>query len=297
MALARLAAVPLSPAGPRRTAFARRLRRNWAVLLGGALVGALLLSALLAPALAPHRPTDIFGGRELEPPSRAFPFGTDDLGRDLLSRVLYGARVSLAVASGAVAVAGVVGTGAGVAMGYAGGLVDLIGMRVFDILLAFPAILLAVAVVAVLGPSTLDLILTIGALTAPQFALLMRSAALGARGQEYVQAARALGAGDARIIRRHVLPNVAAPFIVQASLSLSIVVLVEASLSFLGLGTQPPAPSWGGMLSRGREHMVIAPWLVIGPGAAIMAAVLGFNLLGDGLRDVLDPRGSGRGAT
>ena len=273
----------------------RRALRNWAVVLGAALVAGLFAMAMLAPVLAPHRATDMFTGHELQPPSPRFPLGTDDVGRDLLSRVVYGARISLGVACASVLVGSLLGTAAGVSTGYWGGLVDLIGMRVFDVLLAFPAILLAIAVVAVLGPSTVNLVLTIGLLTIPQFAMLMRSTTLTIKAHEYVLAARALGAHHGRIIRLHILPNAAAPFIVQASLSLSIVILVEASLSFLGLGTQPPAPIWGGMLSRGRQHMLIAPWLVVGPGGAIMTAVLGFNLLGDGLRDIFDPRGrSGR---
>jgi peptide/nickel transport system permease protein len=166
-------------------------------------------------------------------------------------------------------------------------------MRLFDVLFAFPPILLAIALVAALGPSMLNLILTIAVLTLPQFAVLSRSATLALKPQEFVQAARALGASTWRILGAHVLPNIAATLAVQASLSLSIVILVEAALSFLGLGTQPPAPSWGGMLSRGRQYMTIAPWLVLAPGFSIMLAVLGFNLLGDAQRDLLDPRRAG----
>jgi len=268
----------------------RRLTRNWSVSLGGLLVATLLLAALLAPVLAPFPPTAIFPGYEVRPPSARFLLGTDEVGRDMLSRVLYGARVSLGVAFPSVLLAGFVGTAAGMAMGYYSGMLDLIGMRVMDILFAFPAILLAVAVVAVLGPSNVNLVLTIALLTVPQFGALMRSATLATKTQEYVLAARAIGATHWHIIRVHLLPNVTALLIVQATLNLSVVILVEAALSFLGLGTQPPAPSWGAMLSRGRQYMVIAPWLVLVPGVAIMLAVLGFNLLGDGLRDVLDPR-------
>jgi peptide/nickel transport system permease protein len=216
--------------------------------------------------------------------------GTDEVGRDVLSRVLYGARVSLGVAIPAVGLAAVVGVALGVTTGYLGGLPDLLAMRVFDVLFAFPPILLAIALVAALGPSTLNLVLTIALLTVPQFAVIARSATLAVRPQEFVQAGLALGASHGRMIRVHVLPNVAPSLVVQVALSLSIVILVEAALSFLGLGTQPPAPSWGGMLSRGRQYMVIAPWLVLAPGLAIMLAVLGFNLLGDGQRDLLDPR-------
>jgi peptide/nickel transport system permease protein len=185
-----------------------------------------------------------------------------------------------------------------VCLGYFGGALDLLAARAFDVLFAFPPILLAIALVAALGPSTVNLILTIAVLTLPQFAVLARSATLAVAPQDFVQAARALGASHGRMLRSHVLPNIAAPLAVQASLSLSIVILVEAALSFLGLGTQPPAPSWGSMLSRGRQYMTIAPWLVLAPGLAIMLAVLGFNLLGDAQRDLLDPRRSGsRGRT
>jgi peptide/nickel transport system permease protein len=262
------------------------------LLAGGLIVGGLVAVALAAPWLAPHGPTAIFPGAEIRPPDGRFLLGTDEVGRDVLSRVLYGARVSLGVAIPSVALAGLVGTTLGVALGYLGGAPDILAMRLFDMLFAFPPILLAIALVAALGPSALNLILTIAVLTLPQFAVLARSATLAQMPQEFVQAARALGASPGRLVRAHVLPNIAAPLAVQASLSLSIVILVEAALSFLGLGTQPPAPSWGGMLSRGRQYMTIAPWLVLAPGIGIMLAVLGFNLLGDAQRDLLDPRRS-----
>jgi ABC-type dipeptide/oligopeptide/nickel transport system permease subunit len=268
----------------------RALRGNWSLWIGGAIVTALGVAALAAPWLAPHSPTQIFPGAEIQPPSARFLLGTDEVGRDILSRLLYGARVSLGVAIPAVGLATAVGVGLGVATGYAGGPFDLVAMRVFDVLFAFPPVLLAVALVAVLGPSTLNLVITIALLTTPQFAMIARSATLAVKPQDFVQAGLALGASHGRMIGVHVLPNVAPPLVVQVALSLSIVILVEAALSFLGLGTQPPAPSWGGMLSRGRQYMVIAPWLVLAPGLAIMLAVLGFNLLGDGQRDLMDPR-------
>ena len=266
------------------------LRENWSLWIGALIVAILGAVALGAPWLAPYSPTHIFPGREMEAPSVRFPFGTDEVGRDILSRVLYGTRVSLGVAIPAVGLAAVVGVALGVTTGYRGGLLDLFAMRIFDVLFAFPPILLAIALVAALGPSTLNLVITIALLTLPQFAVIARSATLAVRPQEFVQAGLALGASHGRMIRVHVLPNVAPALVVQVALSLSIVILVEAALSFLGLGTQPPAPSWGGMLSRGRQYMVIAPWLVLAPGLAIMLAVLGFNLLGDGQRDLLDPR-------
>lgn len=275
---------------PRRPSSWRRLRRNWSAVTGSVIVSALIVVAALAPVLSPRAPTALHAGSELKGPSRIFPFGTDELGRDVLSRVIHGTRISLAAALGSVSLAAAVGVPLGTAIGFAGGLVDLMIMRIFDVLFAFPAILLAIAIVAALGPSLTNLILTIAVLTTPQFAVLARGATLAARSLEYVQAAVALGASSRRVVFGHILPNVAPPVIVAATLNLSIVILVEAGLSFLGLGTQPPAPSWGGMISRGRQYMTIAPWLVVFPGLAIMLAVLGFNLLGDGLRETLDPR-------
>jgi peptide/nickel transport system permease protein len=272
---------------------ARRALRSGSLLVGGLIVIVLLGAALFAPWLAPYAPTRIFPGAEIRPPGPAFLLGTDEVGRDILSRVLHGARVSLGVAIPSVALAVVGGTTVGVSLGYWGGAPDLLAMRLFDILFAFPPILLAIALVAALGPSPVNLVLTIAVLTLPQFAVLARGATLALTPQDFVQAARALGASHARILGRHVLPNLSATLAVQASLSLSIVILVEAALSFLGLGTQPPAPSWGSMLSRGRQYMTIAPWLVLAPGLAIMLAVLGFNLLGDAQRDLLDPRRAG----
>ena len=271
----------------------RQALRNGSLLAGGLIVASLVVAALAAPWLAPYPPTRIFPGAEIAPPGPRFALGTDEVGRDILSRVLYGARVSLGVAIPSVGLAALVGTVVGIGLGYLGGAPDLLVMRLFDVLFAFPPILLAIALVAALGPSAVNLILTIAVLTFPQFAVLARSATLALLPHEFVQAARALGASHWRIVRAHVLPNIAAPLAVQTSLSLSIVILVEAALSFLGLGTQPPAPSWGGMLSRGRQYMTIAPWLVVAPGIAIMLAVLGFNLLGDAQRDLLDPRRSG----
>ncbi|HME97906.1 MAG TPA: ABC transporter permease [Methylomirabilota bacterium] len=280
-------------AGTTTPRLARRALRSGSLLVGGLIVVVLLAAALFAPWLAPYAPTRIFPGAEIRPPGPEFLLGTDEVGRDILSRVLHGARVSLGVAIPSVALAVVGGTTVGVSLGYWGGAPDLLAMRLFDILFAFPPILLAIALVAALGPSPVNLVLTIAVLTLPQFAVLARGATLALTPQDFVQAARALGASHARILGRHVLPNLAATLAVQASLSLSIVILVEAALSFLGLGTQPPAPSWGGMLSRGRQYMTIAPWLVLAPGLAIMLAVLGFNLLGDAQRDLLDPRRAG----
>jgi peptide/nickel transport system permease protein len=270
-----------------------RVLRSGSLVAGGLIVAGLLVAALAAPWITPYAPTRIFPGAEIQPPGSRFLLGTDEVGRDILSRVLYGARVSLGVAIPSVGLAVLAGTTLGVTLGYWGGAPDLLAMRLFDVLFAFPPILLAIALVAALGPSPVNLVLTIALLTLPQFAVLARGATLALKTQEFVQAARALGASHGRILGAHVLPNITPTLTVQASLSLSIVILVEAALSFLGLGTQPPAPSWGSMLSRGRQYMTIAPWLVLAPGLAIMLAVLGFNLLGDAQRDLLDPRRRG----
>jgi peptide/nickel transport system permease protein len=226
----------------------------------------------------------------LAPPSAQHPFGTDEFGRDVLSRVLVGSRVSLIVAFLSVATAVALGTTLGLTAGYYGGSWDGVSMRAMDIIFAFPAILLAIAIMAVLGTSLLNLVIAIGIVYTPQFARVARAAALTVRSLEFVDAARVLGLGNLRIIGRHLIPNIMAPVIVQVSLSLSLAILSESALSFLGLGTQPPTPSWGNMLSEGRQFLELAPWNAVFPGLAIMLVVLGFNLLGDGLRDLLDPR-------
>ncbi len=252
------------PGGTRRGRRPRALRSG-SFLVGGLIVAGLLVAALAAPWLAPYAPTAIFPGAEIAPPGPRFLLGTDEVGRDILSRVLHGTRVSLGVAIPSVALAVLAGTTLGVGLGYWGGAPDLLAMRLFDVLFAFPPILLAIALVAALGPSTVNLVLTIAVLTLPQFAVLARSATLALKPQDFVQAARALGASHGRILGAHVLPNITPTLAVQTSLSLSIVILVEAALSFLGLGTQPPAPSWGSMLSRGppvHDHRPVA-----GPGA------------------------------
>jgi len=273
-----------------RASIWRRLWRNWSAVTGGAIVASLVVVAVLASILAPRGPTALHAGFEITPPSPAFPFGTDELGRDILSRVIHGARISLAAALGSVSLATVVGVPFGAAIGFAGGVIDLMMMRLFDILFAFPAILLAIAIVAALGPSLPNLIFTIAVLTMPQFAVLARGATLAARSLEYVQAAVALGAPSRRVVFGHILPNVLPPVIVAATLNLSIVILVEAGLSFLGLGIPPPFSSWGTLASDGWMALRFYPHLILFPGAAILLTVLSFNTLGDFLRDVLDPR-------
>jgi peptide/nickel transport system permease protein len=266
-----------------------RVRRRPAVRLvaGGLAIGLVTAIALAAP-LAPYDPVGTDTAHVLEPPRRAHPFGTDDLGRDILSRIMHGARISLAVGIGAVALAAAAGIPLGLAAGYWRRLDDPL-MRLMDLVLAFPAIILALAIVAAAGPSLGNVLVAVAFVNVPVFARLARGQTLTLREREYVTAARALGQRDAWILTRHVLPNASAALVVQASLSIAFAILAEASLSFLGLGVQPPRPAWGSMLSLARGYTELAPWLAIFPGLAIFVTVIGFNVLGDGLRDVLDP--------
>jgi len=270
--------------------WARRFMRNRVAPIGFAIIFASVGIAVTAPAIVPHDVRVMSPQDALSPPGGRYLFGTDEFGRDVFSRVLLGSRVSLVVAFLSVLAAVAMGTSVGLAAGYYGGWWDSVSMRVMDIVFAFPAILLAIAIMAVLGTSLFNLVIAIGIVYTPQFARVARAAALGVRSLEFIDAARALGMGNARIVRRHVIPNVMAPMIVQISLSLSLAILSESALSFLGLGTRPPTPSWGNMLSDGRQLLELAPWNAVFPGLAIMIVVLGFNLLGDGLRDLLDPR-------
>jgi len=267
-----------------------RLWRAPVAVAGLSIVGAYLAGAALAAVLAPADPLQMAPQALLAPPGAGHPFGTDQFGRDVLSRLLYGSRTSLGVSVASVALALAAGGAAGTASGYYGGIVDNVLMRAMDVIFAFPAILLAIAIMAVAGTAPGTVILAIGIVYAPQFARVSRASVLVTRGLEFVEAAGALGAGVRRILARHILPNITAPLIVQTSLSLSLAILTESALSFLGLGTQPPTPSWGNMLAEARRFMVTAPWTAVFPGAAIALIVLGFNLLGDGLRDLLDPR-------
>ena len=267
----------------------RRRRRNLALIVGCALILIIVLLSILAPALARYDPAALDPPGRLAPPGGAHPLGTDRLGRDVLSRVLYGGRVALAVGAVAVLIGAGAGSPIGLAAGYKGGRLDASLMRAMDGLLAFPALLLAIMVIAALGPGHIQAMLAIGVVLIPAFARLARAQALVVRNQEYVLAAGAMGADDLSIIRRHMLPNVAGPLI-QMTVTFSGAVLAEASLSYLGLGTQPPTPSWGGMLQEARDVLFVAPWMAIWPGLAIATAVLGLNLTGDGIRDRLDPR-------
>ena len=268
----------------------RKALRHRLVVAGGSIVLLLGVLALFGRALAPHDPLMMDFTTRFAPPSWTHPFGTDDFGRDLFSRVLYGARVSVQVAFIAVSLSGVVGVTLGVLAGYLGGWIDEVIMRVMDVIFAFPAVLLAITVMAILGRGVENAMIAIAIVYAPIFARVTRGAVISVRDREFVTAARALGQGHGRVMFKHVLPNALGPIIVQTSLSLAFAILAEAALSFFGLGTQPPDPSWGRMLSEGRGFLGQAPWMGIFPGLAIMLSVLGFNLLGDGLRDVLDPR-------
>jgi peptide/nickel transport system permease protein len=261
-----------------------------ALKVGGFVVGVALLLALLGPLVAPYDPSDQTLARRLEPPSRAHVLGLDELGRDVGARILHGARISLAVGVSVVAVSSSLGLLLGLLAGYLGGRVDLAISRVIDILMAFPGILLAIALVAVRGPSLGNVVLALSVVGWVGYARLVRGQVLRLRELEFVQAARALGAGLPRILVRHVLPATLPAVVVQATLGMAGAILSEASLSFLGLGVQPPTPSWGAMLDAGRAHLVDAPHLTLFPGASIALVVIGFNLLGDGLRDWLSPR-------
>ena len=252
----------------------------------------LVLMAVFAPYIAPYDPIDQSLEDRLQAPSLEHVFGTDDFGRDILSRIMYGSRISLRIALISTSIALTLGTALGLLAGYRGGLPDAIAMRLVDIMLAFPSILLAIAIVAITGPGIDNVILAVSIVMIPQFARLVRASALTVRETAYVEAARALGARDRRIVFRHVLPNCMAPLIVQSTLSMATAILDAAGLSFLGLGAQPPTPEWGSMLSGGRELLLNAPWVMTFPGLAIFCVVLGLNLFGDGLSEALDPNRS-----
>ena len=297
-AVARERLAPLGPAtGPAPVGWRAALRpalRNRLVLFGAGIVLLMVLFAIFADLLAPYDPTEMKVTDALKAPSRAHLFGTDRFGRDVLSRTMHGSRIALGVALSSIAIALLVGSTLGLIGGYLGGWPDLFIGRVMDILFSFPTLLLAIAIAAMLGPGLNNAALAIAVVYAPLFSRVARGPVIAERAKDHVTAVIGLGAGSGRVIFRHILPNVLAPLIVQASVGLAFAILIEASLSYLGLGTQPPDPSWGTMLNEGRTYLETAPWMSIFPGLAIMLAVLGFNLLGDGLRDVLDPQLRGR---
>jgi peptide/nickel transport system permease protein len=275
----------------------RRLARRRTALFGLVVVAIVVVTAVGAPWLSPFDPIEQdIGDRRLKPPlwrddaGQLHVLGTDHLGRDLFARVIHGAQPALLVGVAAVAISGLLGMGIGLVAGYFGGRVDDVLMRLADIQLAFPFILLAIAVIGIVGPSLLTIIVVIGVSSWVIYARIVRGAVLSLREREFVQAALALGSRDGRVVLRHILPNVLTPWLVVATLDMARVIVIESALSFLGLGVQPPTPTWGGMLADGRVYISTAWWLATFPGLAILVTVLGINLFGDGLRDTLDPR-------
>lgn len=267
-----------------------RLRQNKLALAGLGLILLFLSMAVFAPLIAPYDPYRIDENAVLSPPSAEHPLGTDSFGRDVLSRMVYGAQISFKVGLISVGIALTAGVLIGAAAGYYGRWVDAALSRVIDVLFSFPDILLALVVMAVLGASLTNVMIAIGIVYTPIFARITRGAVLEIKESLFIDAARVLGAGRLTILRRHILPNVMAPLIVQTTLSLAFAILAEAALSFIGLGVEPDTPSWGIMLNEGKDWMEAAWWIAVFPGLAITSAVLGFNVLGDGLRDALDPR-------
>jgi peptide/nickel transport system permease protein len=289
-AVAPASATPLRGAPSPWTAARRRFVRSATGMAGLAVLVTLVLLAVLAPLVSPYDPVKQDFRIEREPPGVAHPMGADELGRDVLSRVIWGARVSLQAGAIAASIALVIGSMLGMLAAFYGGRADGIIMRSMDVMLAFPYLLLAITVVAVLGPGLSTAMIAIGIVYIPAYARIVRSAVLVVRSREYVEAARTLGASDGRVMWQHVLPNVMAPIIVQVTLSVGTAIIDTAGLSFLGLGTQPPTPDWGNMLAQGRSYLLDAPWIATFPGLAILVTVLAFNLMGDALRDALDPR-------
>ncbi|HET6947659.1 MAG TPA: nickel transporter permease [bacterium] len=280
---------------PRRVGAVGRTLRNPLSLAGVLIIGALIVLAALAPYLAPYNPiqTDVIN--RLQPPSRAHVFGTDALGRDILSRILYGTRISLRIAILTAVIATSIGAPLGIITGYFRGRVDDLLMRVTDMFMAFPRLILAMAIAAALRPTLENVIIAISLAAWPAYARLARSVALALREENYVEAARAIGAGPLRVLARHVFPGVVSPVTIQLSLDMGGIILTAAGLGFIGFGAQPPTPEWGVMISEGRNYITQQWWVSTFPGIAISLFVLGFNMLGDGIRDAMDPRLRGRG--
>jgi peptide/nickel transport system permease protein len=278
------------PAASPWVAARRRFMRSASGLAGAIVLLILLLASIFASFVSPYDPVKQDFRIERDPPSLAHPMGVDELGRDVLSRVIWGSRVSLQAGAMAATIALVIGSALGMLAAFYGGRTDTLIMRSMDVLLAFPYLLLAIAVVAILGPGLLTAMIAIGIVHIPGYARIVRGSVLVVRSREYVEAASALGASDLRVMGAHVLPNVLAPIIVQVTLNVGSAIIDTAGLSFLGLGTQPPTPDWGNMLAAGRSELINAPWIATFPGLAILVTVLAFNLMGDALRDALDPR-------
>jgi len=274
----------------RRPVLSRMLHRTAAGRIGSTIVALMLVVAIVGPRLAPYAPNAPDYAHARAQPSWTHLGGTDDFGRDIFSRVLYGARISMAVGFAGVLTGLVPGTIFGLTTGYFAGWLDEAIMRVMDVLLAFPGILLAIAMVAILGPGLVNIVIAIGVFGIPVYTRIVRGSTLQAKGQLYVEAARAQGAGSPRVLFRHILPNVVAPIIVISTLQIASAILTESALSFLGLGAPPPTPEWGAILTNAKDDLATLPYMAVSPGVALVITVLGFNLLGDGLRDVLDPR-------
>lgn len=268
----------------------KRLKKNKAALVGGYLIIFFLLVAIFGPMLTQYGPNATDISNKLQGPSAAHWFGTDNFGRDIFTRIIHGMEITLYIGFLSVLIGGIVGVPLGIISGYYGGRIDNIIMRIMDILLAFPGILLALAIVSVLGGSLQNVIIAVGVFSVPAFARIVRGSTLSIRKLEYIDAVRALGATDFRIIFRHILPNIMSPIIVQATLRIATAVLTASGLSFLGLGAQPPTPEWGAMLSQGRTYMYEAWHVAFFPGMMIVVVVLAFNIFGDGIRDALDPK-------
>src|SRR3990170_6123038 len=279
----------------RRPSAVARVLRNPLSLAGVLLIGGLIVLAVIAPFIAPYDPIQTDLTVRLAPPSRAHLFGTDQLGRDILSRILYGTRISLRIAILTAVIATLIGAPLGIVTGYFRGRLDDLLMRVTDMFMAFPRLILAMAIAAALRPTLENVIIAISLAAWPAYARLARSVTLGLREENYVEAARAIGAGSARLLVRHVFPGVLSPLTIQVSLDMGGIILTAAGLGFIGFGAQPPTPEWGVMISEGRNHITQEWWVSTFPGIAISFVVLGFNMLGDGIRDIMDPRLRSRG--
>ncbi|MDQ7857756.1 MAG: ABC transporter permease [Armatimonadota bacterium] len=282
------AAIEARPRSPWREVL-RRLRRSTSAVAGGIALVALILTAVAAPLLTPYEPLAVNPADRLLPPSLSHLFGTDVLGRDVATRILFGARISLLTGLISVTIAILIGVPLGLVSGFYGGLADRLLMRLVDLMLTFPGILLALVIIAILGPDLFNAMLAVGISASPTYGRVVRATVLAAKSQTYVEAARATGCTNARIMLRHILPNTVAPIIVLGTLGVAGAIIAAAALSYLGLGARPPEPEWGALLSEGRNYLRVAWWMTTFPGLAIMTAVLSINLLGDGLRDALDP--------
>ena len=273
----------------RRRAHLRRLLRRPLTVVGAVIVLIFVVTAVIGVFVTPHAPDELIYTAVLAPPTANYPFGTDDLGRDILSRIIAGAHISLTVGVVAIGLAMLVGTTLGLLAGYLGGWTDAVIMRLMDIMLAFPDILLAIVIIAILGPGLPNVVIAVGIGAVPVYTRTVRAAVLSVREQEFVEAAHALGLSPWRIMRVHILRNVAAPIIVLATLGVGLAILIAAGLSFIGIGAQPPTPEWGDMLNEAQNYLQQAWWMAVFPGSAITLTVIGLNLLGDGLRELLDP--------